>query len=284
MFGLFSKDYTTLKIKLSSENNTRLIRLRGLYTYQRSEEVSNSDVISELLERVEKQTIEEQEKFAEHGKKHIGKFIMLVGLPGAGKSTYANELAADDPDAVIISKKDIECEYNLNEDIATEVMNARSIELLRQGKTVIYDDRNMNPYSRKEKLRFVSAVECEKKCFVLNTPLSICEEHAIVTESHKEKRSYYPSYNEGWNEIIVFTRNMRNEKEVKVLKKGQDIPWDLSNEYVPKVISKQPILEETMPRLNDSRNDLEETSKLSILDEDTSEEFNTYLTEFFQRR
>lgn len=284
MFGLFSKDHKTLKIKLSSENNTRLIRLRGLYTYQRSEEVSNSDVISELLERVEKQTIEEQEKLAENGKKHIGKFIMLVGLPGAGKSTYASELAADDPDAVIISKKDIECEYNLSKDIATEVMNARSIELLRQGKTVIYDDCDMNPYSRKEKLRFVSAVKCEKKCVVLNTPLSICEEHALVAEYYKEKRSYYPSYNEGWNEIIVFTRNMRNEKEVKVLKKGQDIPWDLSNEHVPKIDSRQPILEETMPKSNDSRNNLEETSKLSILDEDTSEEFNTDLTEFFQRR
>ena len=105
-----------------------------------------------------------------------------------------------------------------------------------------------------------------------------------MAEYYKEKRSYYPSYNEGWNEIIVFTRNMRNEKEVKVLKKGQDIPWDLSNEHVPKIDSRQPILEETMPKSNDSRNNLEETSKLSILDEDTSEEFNTDLTEFFQRR
>lgn len=284
MFGLFSKDYTTIKVKLSSENNTRLIRLRGLYTYQRSEEVSNSDVISELLEKVEKQTIEEQEKLAENGKKRVGKFIMLVGLPGAGKTAYANELAADDPDVVIISKKDIESAYGVDRGIATELMNARSITLLKEGKTVIYDDRNMNAYSRKERLKFISTVECEKECIVLNTPISICESHGIIDDYYRTKRSYYPSYNEGWDKVEVITRNMHDETKTEVLEKGQDTPWNLVNEYITELEAQHPVLDKITDNSSKKTDDLEETSKLSIIDDDTSEEFNTDLTEFFQRR
>lgn len=283
MFSLFSKDYTTVKVKLSSENNTRLIRLIGLYTYQRSKEVSNSDVISELLERVEKQTIEEEEKIAKSGEKGISKFIMLVGLPGSGKTEYANTMMALDPNVVIISKDDIKVENHIDGAIASEVADARIVNALKDGKTVIYDSRNMNPYARKKRLQLISAIDCKKTCIVLDTPLNVCEKYEVIDEYYLSKRTFYPSYNEGWDEVKVVTRGFTGETETKLLENtGLDVYWSgLSRDSEA---NNAPEISKSNSKVT---KEFEEISELSVLKDDSEEQFapvSPDLSDFFQRR
>lgn len=296
MFNLFRKDYEVVKIKLSEENNTRLIRLRGLYTYQRSKEVSNSDVVAELLERVEKQTNEEMKRLAEE-KNRVGKFIMLVGLRYAGKTTYAHRLAADNPDAVVLSKYDIamECElpYQKSEFI-DEVMNARTLEMLQEGKTVIYDASNLDAYKRKKTLKFLSVCNCRKECIVLNTPADICEQrckqegssHYIeALQQYEQKRMYYPSYNEGWDSVSVIFDSQDGTAKPVQLSNLKDVIWDLSND---RKMTMERIYEDDYESNRAKYSDgdveeLEDTSELKILSD--NEDFDTdNLTDFFTRR
>ena len=76
-------------------------------------------------------------------------FVMMVGLPRSGKSTYAKELA-DEISAVVCSSDAIRQELcgdenlqNKNEDVF-RVLHRRIKEYLRKGTNVIYDATNIN--------------------------------------------------------------------------------------------------------------------------------------------
>ena len=87
-------------------------------------------------------------------------FIMLVGLPGSGKSTYANTFRSqllseiNDERVVIISSDAIRKELYGDESIQTDparvfsLMEERTLDELDKGSVVLYDATNINRKNR----------------------------------------------------------------------------------------------------------------------------------------
>ena len=84
------------------------------------------------------------------------RFIMIVGIPGAGKTAYAESLVDDN--TVHISSDNIRkelygdesCQYDHN--AVFSLMQQRSIKLLNDGFNVVYDATNVGRKYRKHTL------------------------------------------------------------------------------------------------------------------------------------
>lgn len=93
----------------------------------------------------------------------MSELIMLIGLPGSGKSTFIKKLNQHN-DYVVISSDDIIEElaalegktytdvFDKHVGFATKEMFRRAEEAIRQNKKVIWDQTNMNSKNRRKKL------------------------------------------------------------------------------------------------------------------------------------
>lgn len=143
-------------------------------------------------------------------------FVMMVGLPGSGKSTYAKELA-DEMRAVICSSDAIreelcgdENSQDKNEDVF-KILHSRIKECLRKGVNVIYDATNINSKRRRAFLSEIRNISCIKKCVIMATPFDDCCEqnksrdrvvpYEVIERMYKNWNT--PYWFEGWNEIEI---------------------------------------------------------------------------------
>lgn len=149
------------------------------------------------------------------------KFVMIVGLPGSGKSTKAQEIcgrytAIGTPCAIFSSDKireelfgDVNDQEH-NSDVF-DTLNRRAIEALRNGTTVIYDATNLNYRRRKDFLGRINDIDCDKVCEFMAVPFKMCcqrndERDRSVPRDVMERMYegiHIPYYYEGWDEIKV---------------------------------------------------------------------------------
>ncbi|AZB44642.1 HD domain-containing protein [Bacillus sp. FJAT-42376] len=142
-------------------------------------------------------------------------FNMMIGLPGSGKSTYAEKLAKE-IDAVVFSSDLLRQELlgdvhdQESNEFIFEEMHRRIIQHLDTGGNVIYDATNTNRKRRKHLINHV--IKCEKK-----SAYYINEHYDTVTKrnTNRERRVsqqvidkmyqslQIPLVNEGWDELIV---------------------------------------------------------------------------------
>lgn len=114
---------------------------------------------------------------------------MMVGLPGSGKSTYANKYLKHEPSpndmfprnrCVVHSSDAIRAELfgdeSSQEDNAKvfQVLHKRIREDLRNGVSVVYDACNIHKRRRIEFIQSLNEIECEKICCCIVTPFDIC--------------------------------------------------------------------------------------------------------------
>ena len=142
--------------------------------------------------------------------------IMMMGLPGSGKSHKAKELA-DAHDANIHSSDEIRQELlgDINAQdsngLVFTTLHNRVKEDLRSGKNCIYDATNINYKRRKAFLNELKNIPCRKVCILMATPYEECLKNDAARERHVPEhvieRMYrqfdVPWYYEGWDEIIV---------------------------------------------------------------------------------
>ncbi|MBM7569511.1 AAA family ATPase [Paenibacillus sacheonensis] len=110
---------------------------------------------------------------------NIPKLIMLVGLPGAGKSTFAKELAIKET-AVILSSDALKEELfpsgygyeEKNDPIVFNELYTRAFNNITKGISVILDATNVASVTRVAALKRYS--NCEKICYYINTPIEVC--------------------------------------------------------------------------------------------------------------
>lgn len=145
-------------------------------------------------------------------------FVMLVGLPGSGKSTliekeYTN-YCVHSSDAI---REELSGDVN-NQDInkqVFEVLHKRVKEDLSNGKNVVYDATNISWKRRKAFLQELSSIPCWKNCVIMATPFEMCVERNKARErtvpyfviERMYKNFDIPWYNEGWDVIEIAYTN-----------------------------------------------------------------------------
>lgn len=148
--------------------------------------------------------------------------IMLIGVPGSGKSTWVksqdplkyNLISSDNYIENVASKEGITYNEAFNKHIkaATDNMNKMAKYAFDNGRDVIWDQTNLTIKSRKAKLAMVPS-HYKKTAVFFTTPTAT--EHKRRLDSRPGKTIPYhilknmaetmdpPSYQEGWDHIIL---------------------------------------------------------------------------------
>jgi predicted kinase len=142
--------------------------------------------------------------------------ILLVGIPGAGKTTYAKKYLERNPNTIHLASDSIREE--LYGDEATQgdpaevfsLMQTRAVEALNNSSDVIYDATNI---TRKDRASIIKM--CPKfvniECHIIWAPIETCierdatRERTVGTEviDRMLKRFQAPYYDEGIDEIKI---------------------------------------------------------------------------------
>jgi predicted kinase len=166
--------------------------------------------------------------------------ILLVGIPGSCKTTYAEKYIEENHNTVHISSDRIRAELWGNE--ATQgdsnevfsLMQSRAIDALNNGQSVVYDATNV---TRKDR-SYIIAI-CPKfakiECHIIWAPIETCIERDAARERTvgKEvidrmlKRFQAPYYDEGIHEIkIIRPENFNSLQYISNIFEAMKIPHD----------------------------------------------------------
>lgn len=158
--------------------------------------------------------------------------ILLVGIPGSGKSTYAKSYIPDCPKQVIhLSSDSIRAELYGDESIqgnpadVFSLMQKRAVEALNNGNDVIYDATNI---TRKDRGGIIGI--CPKfakiECHIIWAPIEECIKRdasrdrtvgkAVIDRMLKKFQA--PYYDEGIEEIkVIFPDNFNSHSYTNFL-------------------------------------------------------------------
>ncbi len=140
--------------------------------------------------------------------------ILMVGIPGSGKSTYTKTKV--DRRIRVLSSDDIRKELFGSEDDQEhneEIFNtlySRARKLLEDGKDVLIDATNSNKINRKRALSHFDDMNIRRKAIVIETPVNLCIERdkgrkRVVGEKviNEFSASFeFPTKDEGFDEIV----------------------------------------------------------------------------------
>ena len=164
--------------------------------------------------------------------------IMLVGLPGCGKSTFARKfhgnIAIHSSDALRAEMFGDENDNSHNDKLFVE-LHRRIKNDLRNGKSVVYDATNIKKKLRTAFLRDLHE-DCYKVCIVLAETIDTClkrnaqRERKVPEEVIYRMRKQYqpPYYSEGWNEIHIAFGEVTDKYTIKTFKERD---FDQGNEH-----------------------------------------------------
>ena len=149
----------------------------------------------------------------------MSNLYFLVGLPGAGKSTYAKQLSKEN-NCEIFSSDKIRAEIGADGGDATKhsvvfnILHERIIASLKENKNCIYDATNI---SYKNRVNFIQLLNSRienvnKICVIIATPYELCctfnqyrKENVPKAVIDRMYRSWNtPYYSEGWDQIIIY--------------------------------------------------------------------------------
>ena len=167
-------------------------------------------------------------------------FIMLVGLPASGKSTYAEKLKEQGyhihaSDAI---REELTGDANAqdkNTDVFTTLHKRIKVDL-GSGISCVYDATNMSMKRRKAFLNEIEKYNCRKKCVLFVVPVEVCKERnenrerKVPNEVFDKmiKQFNVPMKFEGWDEIeVVLDEEYDYEGEyVKLLQNAEYFEQD----------------------------------------------------------
>lgn len=140
-------------------------------------------------------------------------FIMLVGLPGSGKSTLIKRYKEYKVHSSDDIREELTGDVNRQDinNLVFKTLHNRVKEDLLNGENVIYDATNINWKRRKAFLQELNKIPCWKYCLLIATPFEVCLErnnqrdrnvpYNIIERMYKNFD--IPWYNEGWDNIWV---------------------------------------------------------------------------------
>jgi predicted kinase len=139
--------------------------------------------------------------------------ILLQGLPGSGKTTWARQHCAENTWFRRTSKDDIRAmicgEYSKpNEDTVIEIRNKIVMLLLSEGYSVIVDDTNLNERHRVKLQNYCSFHGAEYRVMVFDTPVDVCIERD-AQRTNPVGAAVIHKMNEQWHGPQVSIEEMR---------------------------------------------------------------------------
>lgn len=166
---------------------------------------------------------------------------IMTGIPGSGKSTYAENLAKE-KSAVIVSTDAIREElfgtasYQKHGDRVFEIAEARIKDFLEHNKSVIFDAMNLKPAWRRELIEKYGKYVDLKMSVAFEIPAAECVNRQKARERQvppeiiykKEKEYVRPTAQEGFDIITI----VKPTKQVGERKRHESIyywrlPWKL---------------------------------------------------------
>ena len=114
----------------------------------------------------------------------VPELVMLVGLPGSGKSYYADSVydtynihSSDRIREELFGFRD----QDHNNEVFAE-LHKRVKQDLKDGKNVVYDATNINKKKRIAFLQELKDIPCKKVCAVMAVPYELCQTRNINRE------------------------------------------------------------------------------------------------------
>ena len=102
-------------------------------------------------------------------------FILLIGLPGCGKSTFAKNCIKEHPEWIYTSSDEIRFNENINENAEVfALMLQRTKDALNKHKTVIYDATNLNRKKRRNLISDIKKLTDKITYYVFIEPYETC--------------------------------------------------------------------------------------------------------------
>jgi predicted kinase len=121
-------------------------------------------------------------------------FLMLIGIPGSGKS-YWIEKNVNKDEFCVVSSDDIRKEItgdvsDLSQDkIMWQTVKERVVEMLSQGKNVILDATNVNGFYRRN---FIKDLPCKLQAKRFDIDLETAKKRVINDIDNEVDRSHVP--------------------------------------------------------------------------------------------
>lgn len=158
-------------------------------------------------------------------------FVMLVGLPGSGKSTFTKDfirlidediLVASTDDLVEIEAKKLNITYSemfnqLDHKKLKQQVQANVIQAFSENKSIIYDQTNMSSKTRKSKL---SNVPKHYKKICLNF---------LIDDKILQQRLYDRSKQTGKNISDFIIDSMKSSYQIPSKEEGFDLVIEINN-------------------------------------------------------
>lgn len=148
----------------------------------------------------------------------MAKLIMLVGIPGSGKTTHSVELSKKYNAKVISSDKVRQTFVGIEEKDVFPTVYRLCIEELKNGGNVILDATHITPKVRKRTFDALEQydVEYDKIAIYFDTPVDVCIKRVEIRNQDPNelflpldviesygKNIVMPTKEEGFEEIIV---------------------------------------------------------------------------------